>query len=225
MPKIILIIVTLVLIWVLGYFYTQSTKKQSKYRVNVQKIDAMPSHIRKQEKPRLAMKEIQTSKHTLSPKEIPVEDSAEHASETLLYKSLSIEEAKLTTPARKNVVPIGAMRITQRMATLHPNDTLTLSDIEGEDYTLSVQSIRQNDDGSTSTTASYEDEGMTYTTTITQSEKSTYITLSTANGLYEIETGADTGYIYRTDSIRKALQSRTPNDVIILPIPKTQIRQ
>lgn len=184
------------------------------------KAEHFPEKIQKKEQLMPNISPNQASKPTKNKENITTDKQEEGYTQTLLYETLSIEEAKLITPPRKNIAPIAAIRITQNMSQLQPNDILTLSDIEGEDYTLTIQSITQNDDGSTSTTARYEDEGITYTTTMTQSAKSNYITLSTANGLYEIETRADTGYIYRTDSIRKALQSRTPNDVIILPIPK-----
>lgn len=179
-----------------------------------------PAKMQKKEPLIPKLSQNQASKPTKNKENIITDKQEDGYTQTVLYETLSLEEAKLITPPRKNITPTAAIRITQNMSRLQPNDTLTLQDIEGEDYTLTIQSIAQNDDGSTSTTANYQDEGITYTTTITQSVKSNYITLSTAYGLYEIETRSDTGYIYRTDSIRKALQSRTPNDVIILPIPK-----
>jgi len=220
MRKYILIILSLVLLVALGLFYTQ-TKEQKSIKVHTEK--KVPNTLPKLKQDKKPMQDVNHTKKTVSTVEEKVstvtilKDDNTH---TNLYEPLSIDEAQLTVSPRKNITPIGAMRINQVMAQLQPNDTLTLSDVEGSDYTLTVQSTQTNNDGSTSTTANYEDEGITYTTTITQSDKSTYITLSTANGLYEIESNADTGYIYKTIDIRKQLQSRTPNDVIILPIPK-----
>lgn len=215
----VLIIIFLVLLGTLGFFYS----KPQEEILNIQtdkKIEVTPIIKEKKEKT-IPIIHKKPAKKTVT-KESPnsTEMQKEIPSQALLYESLTIEEAKLTTPPRKKVAPIGAIQMKQRISELQPNDTLTLSDVEGSDYTLTVQSTLTNNDGSTSITASYEDEGITYTTTITQSDKSTYITLSTANGLYEIETNADTGYIYKTIDIRKQLQSRTPNDVIMLPIPK-----
>ena len=144
--------------------------------------------------------------------------------EKILYESLSLEEAKLNTSPRKNITPIGAIRITQNISTLQKGDRFTLPNIEGEDYTLTVKSTYANPDGSTSITAQYEDEGITYTTTITQSPTSNYINLSTANGLYEAETNHNTGYIYRTNDIRKQMQDTSTNDFTILPIPTQKSR-
>jgi len=218
--KSILILLSLVLLIALGFFYNQE-KEEKVFNVQTsQKIEIMPKPIEKEKKPTPKISK-QAEKHmTPEISDTPKKTTQKNHKQTLLYEPLSLEEAKLSTPPRKKVSPIGAIQIKQRMSELQPNDTLTLSDVEGSDYTLTIASVHQNNDGSTSTTAHYKDEGITYTTTITQSDKSTYITLSTANGLYEIETNADTGYIYKTDTIRKAIQSRIPDDVIMLPIPK-----
>ncbi len=215
----ILIIIFLVLLGTLGLFY--SKPKEEILKIHTDKKIRITPVIKEKKEKTIPIIHKKSAKKTVT-KESPssTKMQKETPSQMPLYKSLTIEEAKLSTPPRKKVAPIGAIQIKQRMSELQPNDTLTLSDVEGLDYTLTVQSTLTNNDGSTSTTANYEDEGITYTTTITQSDKSTYITLSTANGLYEIETNADTGYIYKTIDIRKQLQSRTPNDVIILPIPK-----
>jgi len=215
----ILIVIFLVLLGTLGWFYSKPKEEVSKVHTD-KKIQMTPLIKEKKEKTIPIIDKKQAKKTVAKESLTSTEIQKENPSQTLLYESLTLEEAKLSTPPRKKVTPIGAIQIKQHMSELQPNDTLTLSDVEGLDYTLTVQSIHTNNDGSTSTTANYKDEGITYTTTITQSDKSTYITLSTANGLYEIETSADTGYIYKTIDIRKQLQSRTPNDVIILPIPK-----
>ena len=220
MNKIILLSISLVLFVALVFLYMKPMEEKHTNVASKRKAEHFPEKMQKKEPLMPKMSPNKASKPTKNKENIPTDKQEEGQTQTILYETLSIEEAKLITPPRKNIAPIAAIRITQKMSQLQSNDTLALSDIEGEDYTLTIQSTHQNNDGSTSTTASYEDEGITYTTTITQSAKSNYITLSTANGLYEIETRAGTGYIYRTDSIRKALQSRTPNDVIILPIPK-----
>jgi len=225
MNKNILIILSLVLLITLGLFYTKAKEQK---RVNIQtnsKVADIPPKVQKEEKTTTINPIKKTTPHVEEKVLTPITQEKDNATSTLLYESLSIEEASLNTPARKNVIPIGAVHIKQNMAQLQPDDTLTLSDIEGIDYTLTIKSTHENNDGSTSTTADYKDEGITYTTTITQSDKSTYITLSTASGSYEIETSADTGYIYKTIDIRKQLQSRTPDDVIILPIPKTTLTE
>lgn len=220
----ILIVIFLVLLGTLGWFY--SKPKEEVLTVHTDEEIQMTPLIKEKKEKTIPIIDKKPSKET-GTKESPTstEMQKENPSQTLLYESLTLEEAKLSTPPRKKVAPIGAIQIKQHMSEVQPNDTLTLSDVEGLDYTLTVQSVQTNNDGSTSTTANYKDEGITYTTTITQSDKSTYITLSTANGLYEIETSADTGYIYKTIDIRKQLQSRTPNDVIILPIPNSTLNK
>ena len=141
--------------------------------------------------------------------------------EMYIYETLSIEEASLTTKPRKNITPVGAIRMpSNSMATLTPNDTFTLRDIEGADYTMTISGIQEHDDGSVTKTGQFTDEGIIYTTTITQAEHSSFITLSTPQGLYEIETSNEVGYIYRTDTIRKQMQNTKISDVIVLPTPK-----
>ena len=139
-----------------------------------------------------------------------------------IYETLSIEEAQLTTEPRKNIPPIGAIRIKSNvMDDLRQNDTFNLNDIEGIDYTMTISKIQKNSDGSITTTGEYSDEGITYTTTITQTDKVSYMTISTPQGIYEIETKNDVGYIYRTDTMRRQMQNTRKNDVIVLPIPKS----
>jgi len=158
----------------------------------------------------------------LSIKTKQTQNTLETANEKMyIYETLSIEEASLTTKPRKNITPVGAIRMpSNSMATLTPNDTFTLKDIEGADYTMTISGIQEHDDGSVTKTGQFTDEGIIYTTTITQAEHSSFITLSTPQGLYEIETSNEVGYIYRTDTIRKQMQNTKINDVIVLPIPK-----
>ena len=220
MNKTILIVLSLVLLVALGLFYSKAKEHKTIKGQTEKKVPDILPRIKQEKKPAQEKNHTKQMASIVEEKVSTITFQKEDNSYTPLYETLTIEEAQLITPPRKKVAPIGAVQMKQHMSELQKNDTLTLSDVEGSDYTLTVQSIHTNNDGSTSTTANYEDEGITYTTTITQSDKSTYITLSTANGLYEIETNADTGYIYKTIDIRKQLQSRTPNDVIILPIPK-----
>ena len=136
-----------------------------------------------------------------------------------LYEVISIQEASLFTKPRDTIIPVAAIHIQQSLKSAKVGKQLLFPDIQGNDYTLTVDSIDTNSDGSVSVTASYEDEGIRYTSTITQSDTSIYINLSTQNGLYEIETKGKTGYIYKTDDIRKRMQNYKKSDVIILPSP------
>ncbi len=143
-----------------------------------------------------------------------------------MYESLTLEEAQLTTKPRKHIQAIAAIQINrEKLNHLKLKDTLLLTDIEGMDYPLTITNIQTNNDASVSTTGTYIDEGITYTTTMTLSENESFISLSTPKGLYEIETSNGVGYIYRTQDIRKQMQSSSINDVIILPIPKKYIRE
>jgi putative lipase involved disintegration of autophagic bodies len=162
-----------------------------------------------------------TEQISKSTKSIVVEPETSTEDEQMLYELLSIEEAKLTTKPRKNIAPIEAISLTEsNTEELKVNDTLTLPNIEGVDYTIVISSIVKNSDNSHSLTGQFKDEGIAYTTTITKSTQSSYITLSTPQGTYEIETENGVGYIYKTSDIRKHLQKPNVNDVIVLPIPK-----
>ncbi len=135
--------------------------------------------------------------------------------EALLFEPLTLEEAKLTTLPRANVEPLMAVTITNHaLASLNKGDTLTLTDIEGYDYPLTIRSVTTYDDGTISTTGVYSDEGIDYTTTITQAKGTSYITLSTPRGIYEIETKNDVGYVYSANEIRKRLQRGRKDDTI-----------
>ena len=135
--------------------------------------------------------------------------------EAFLFESLPIEEAKLTTTPRNNIEPIMAISISNHtLASLNKEDILTLTDIEGYDYPLTIRSVTTYDDGTINTTGVYSDEGIDYTTTITQAKGTSYITLSTPRGIYEIETKNDVGYIYSANEIRKRLQRGRKDDTV-----------
>lgn len=154
----------------------------------------------------------------------PTEEETPSSHTRVLYNTLPLEEARLSTTQKRHIKPLSAIRLnTDTFTDMQKGDTLTLPDIEGLDYTLTVIDVQTYENGATSTTAKYEDEGVTYTTTITHSENETFITLATAQGLYEIETEAGTGYVYSSSDIRKQLQSPQGNDVVILPIPQKPI--
>ena len=151
---------------------------------------------------------------------IPTQDTKDTLKTLRLYKPLSLQEATLNIQARKNIPIVSAIQIdTTVLNQLNIKDTLILPDIEGLDYILQIIQAQTNNDGSVSYTGVYNDEGITYTTTITLSKNESFITLSTANGYYEIETKAGTGYVYKASDIRKHLQKSTASDVIIYPIP------
>ena len=162
----------------------------------------------------------------LRPNEISKDTTKETPSSPtrVLYKTLPLDEAQLSTTQKRHIKPLSAIRLnTDTFTDMQKGDTLTLPDIEGLDYSLTVIDVQTYENGATSTTAQYEDEGVTYTTTITHSADETFITLATAQGLYEIETAARTGYVYNSNDIRKQLQRPEGNDVVILPIPKKPI--
>ena len=141
--------------------------------------------------------------------------------ETTMFEILSLAEAKLITIPRKHITPVAAIRMNNDVNTeLNPNNTILLPDINGIDYTLQISHVQKNADGSVTTTSSYVDEGIKYTTTITQSDNESFISLSSAQGLYEIETSNGVGYIYQTNDIRKQMQRPNVNDVIILTVPE-----
>ena len=179
-------------------------------------ITKKESHIQIPTKEKKPTKQIPKSTES-----IVVEPKVSTDEEHVLYEILSLEEAKLTTKPRKNITPIEAISLsTSHTEELKVNDTLTLPNIEGVDYTIVISSVVKNSDDSHSLTGHFKDEGISYTTTITKSTQSSYITLSTPQGTYEIETQDGVGYIYRTSDIRKHLQKPNVNDVIVLPIPQ-----
>ena len=161
---------------------------------------------------------IKINKHI--PKQEKTTQEEPKQKETTLLKALSMDEAILTTQARKNIKPISAIRIVNNgLSTLHKEDTLLLPNIDGNDYKITIVHTQKNRNGSSSLTGKLEDENIGYTTTITQSEQSTFVTLSTPQGLYEIETQNGVGYVYDTKDIRKQLHRNHESDVIMLPIP------
>jgi len=190
----------------------QAKNSSAKEESNITKKESHTQMPTKEKKP--------TKQIPKSIESIIVEPKISTDEERVLYEILSLEEAKLTTKPRKNITPIEAISLsTSNTEELKVNDTLTLPNIEGVDYTIIISSVVKNSDDSHSLTGQFKDEGISYTTTITKSTQSSYITLSTPQGTYEIETQDGVGYIYRTSDIRKHLQKPNVNDVIVLPIP------
>lgn len=215
MQKTILLLLTLVLLVTLGLFYMDKNQKDipKKYISSTMPYDSQ----------KLLDKRLppNNKKTTYSPKtevvtKIQKDQTPTHIS---LYEPISIQEASLFTKPRDTIIPVAAIRIQQILTSNKVGKHLIFPDIQGNDYTLTINSVNTNSDGSISLTASYKDEGITYISTITQSDTSSYINLSTPNGLYEIETKGKIGYIYKTNDIRKQLQNHKKSDVIILPIP------
>jgi len=165
---------------------------------------------------------VTNSSKTITKNVSPLKKSMLDTQEQIpLYKSLTFEEATLTTKARKYIKPISAIQMNlHAFKQLNIQDTIVLTDIEGLDYPLTVTHIQTNNDASITMTASYADEGIGYTSTMTQSDNEGFISLATAQGLYEIETKNGVGYVYKTGDIRKQMQDTSLSDVIILPIPQ-----
>jgi len=223
MRKNILILISVILVGVLMMYTLKSQENRTD-------IHSKSTHLNKVLHPSVKQKVTSKATHPLSEKTRPqksLETSDKTRSETpptqthILYETLPLEEAKMITKEKRHIEPVTAMRLnTDTFSSLQTGDNLTLPDIDGIDYTLTVIDVQTYDNGATSTTAKYEDEGVTYTTTITHSANETFITLATAQGMYEIEAEQGTGYVYDSSHIRKQLQRPGKNDVIVLPVPK-----
>ena len=216
--KILLLLSIIVLGLVLFVFYTNiPTKKISISTKSVVKDDTkliQTSH-------KAIKTVIPTVRKEVKNKKQIIKNTPPSRNELNLYESLTIEEAQLTSKARKSIEPIAAIQMNpQGLNKLKVKDTLLLPDVEGVDYPLTITHIQTNTDGSVTTTGSYSDEGITYTTTMTLSTDESFISLATAQGMYEIETKNGVGYVYKTEEIRKRLQRSSLDDVIILPIPQ-----
>ena len=219
MQKILIVIFFIVAMMVAILFFN---KPSSLPKANKSSFQEEINITKKEPHTQMSTEETKPTKQIpKNTKSIVVEPKVSTDEEHIMYEILSLEEAKLTTKPRKNIRPIEAISLAStNTEELKVNDTLTLPNIEGIDYTIVVSSIVKNSDDSHSLTGQFKDEGIAYTTTITKSPQSSYITLSTPQGIYEIETENGVGYIYKTSDIRKHLQKPNVNDVIILPIPK-----
>jgi len=226
MRKYILIFISVVLLGVIILYITKPQTDKNTMQSDIIHTDAKVQQTVK-------AKSTAVTAHPSSPKEKPMntaEISKDTTEETpsshthVVYSTLPLDEAQLKTTQKRHIKPLSAINLnTDTFTDMQKGDTLTFPDIEGLDYTLTIVDVQTYDNGATSTTAKYEDEGVTYTTTITYSANETFITLATAQGIYEIEAEASTGYVYNSSDIRKQLQRPHGNDVVILPIPKKPI--
>ena len=226
MRKYILILISVVLLGVVILYVIKSQATKNTIRSDSTQSDTTVQQTVNPTSTVVAVHTSSKKEEPLRPNEISKDTAVETPSSPtrVLYKTLPLDEAQLSTTQKRHITPLSAIRLnTDTFTGMQKGDTLTLPDIEGLDYTLTVVDVQTYENGATSTTAKYEDEGVTYTTTITHSEDETFITLATAQGLYEIETEAGTGYVYNSSDIRKQLQRSHGNDVVILPIPKKPI--
>ena len=218
--KNIFIVVLVLGLLIVVLLYTKKSKNNSQEPIVGIPTDTTPTPINSVNKKLSPIQKVNTLPLPIEEKQMPKTLELKSA-QSDIYEILSIEEASLTTQPRDNIVPVGAIRMPNNsMATLTYKDTFVLKDIEGIDYTMTISNIEEHNDGSVTKTGQFTDEGITYTTTITQVKNTSFITLSTPQGLYEIETNNEVGYIYRTDTMRKQMQNTKINDVIVLPIPK-----
>jgi len=220
----LLLLIIIVLAMVVWYFNQSKNEKASTPHTT---MPDKAQETAKQSKTSTSNKTSTTKSKRSKPSTIQKETTEEEIihQDVLLFETLSIEEAKLTTLPRNNVEPISAISITNHaLSSLKAKDTLTLTDIEGDDYPLTIRSVRTYNDGTVTTTGVYSDEGLNYTTTITQAGGTSYITLSTPNGLYEIETSNDVGYVYDAKEIRRRLHRNHKDDMILYKpkIPKKE---
>ena len=223
MRKYILIFISVLLLGVIILYVIKLQANKNTIRSNIHSDSAVQETVKLTSSSMATAHPSSKKEEPLSPNEISKDTAEETPSSPthVLYKTLPLDEAQLSTTQKRYIKPLSAIRLnTDTFTDMQKGDTLTLPDIEGLDYTLTVIDVQTYENGATSTTANYEDEGVTYTTTITHSANETFITLATAQGVYEIETEAGTGYVYSSSDIRKKLQKPQGNDVVILPIPK-----
>ena len=226
MRKLILILIALVVLSVVILYVVKSQNQKKTMRNDIIHSDTTLQQTVEPTSSIVTVSPSDNKKKLVHPTKISkaTEKKQISSSTYILYKTLSLEEAQLSTKQKRHINPLSAITLnTDAFTNMQKGDILTLPNIEGLDYTLTVIDTQTYDNGATSTTAQYEDEGVTYTTTITHSKDETFITLSTAQGLYEIETEAGTGYVYNSSDIRKKLQKPHGNDVVILPIPQKPV--
>jgi len=224
MRKYILIIISIILMVLLLVIYFQKSPSNKQYSHT--EVAHPNTALQSEVKPILQSKtshpkqiEKKSVKKTETSKKSPSNKPFSHA--RILYKTLPLEEAHMISKQKRHITPVVAIHLdASTFENIQKGETLTLPDIEGLDYTLTVIDVQTYANGASSTTANYVDEGVTYTTTITHSKSETFITLATAQGLYEIETKQGTGYVYDSSNIRKQMQRPNTNDVIVLPVPK-----
>ena len=221
MQKYILILIFIVLVATLT-MQTQKVEKEVKHiQSNTPTALVKPLKHTIKQTPMLEKKHIDVKKETTKHTFVTQNDKTSKLSKQTytLFKTLSLEEANILSKEKREIEPVGAIRLNEDVFhALKKGDSLTLTDIDGLDYTLEVIDIQTHEDGSSSTTANYKDEGVTYTTTITHSANESFITLATAEGMYEIEVEQDIGYVYNSSHIRKHMQTSHTSDVTILTI-------
>ncbi|RLA70643.1 MAG: hypothetical protein DRG09_02655 [Epsilonproteobacteria bacterium] len=132
------------------------------------------------------------------------------------FEPIDIAELRTSYPPMKGVEPISAFKLKQNtIKDLYNGDTLALPEINGYDYSLTIEKRVLNTNGSVTLEASLEGEDKTHLSILTEGDKTSFITLSTSEGIFEIQTLNGKGYVYSSTDIKNARIDYSKTDTLI----------
>lgn len=148
----------------------------------------------------------------------PVYNIRETISLDNVYEPVDIAEMKTKLKTKPKVEPIGAFTMPKgTIRKLFYGDSILLSDIGGHDYELKIEKRTIGKSGSVILEASVGDDDSIVKSVLTEGERTSYITLSTAEGVYELESIDGNGFVYSSADIKNQLIDHSKTDALEVP--------
>ena len=131
------------------------------------------------------------------------------------FEPLEIEEALKKHPHKTKVPPLSAFEYKQgTIRSLSQGDEITILDVEGIDYALTINKRKLSKRGTVTLNASLENpEGVITNSVLTEGKRVAFVTLNTPNGTYEIESFDGVAYLYASSDIRNNMIDFSKSDV------------
>jgi len=132
------------------------------------------------------------------------------------FEPLQIEEARKQHPHKTKVPPLSAFHYKKgTIRSLSQGDEITIPDVEGIDYALTIKKRKLSKRGTVTLNASLENpEGVIIDSVLTEGKRVAFVTLNTPNGAYEIESFDGVAYLYALSDIRNNMIDFSKSDVM-----------
>jgi len=133
-----------------------------------------------------------------------------------IFTELPIEDVSSVIAIKKGITPILAFSMKEGiLKNLSIGDKFDLPEINGDVYTLVIDTKINNPNGSVSLSAKLDNEDSKYFSVITEGHSSSFITIQSPEGIYEMESFNGKGYVYSSREIKNKWIDYSKKDYII----------
>ena len=133
-----------------------------------------------------------------------------------IFNEIPIEDISSTISIKKGINPLLAFSMKEGiLRNLSIGDKFNLPEINGDVYTLVIDTKINNANGSVSLSAKLDNEDSKYFSVITEGHNSSFITIQSPEGIYELESFNGKGYVYSSREIKNKWIDYSKKDYII----------